>query len=293
MSIKIIPTWTFNIKSKILFVIISLFVLIFTGCSMIGLFIGSKTKNKKTEVIQVSGWEISEIARDKRVTVVLKNVDTIQGVYRRDELMPLDEYSALYHEKTEKLKLDFNLPRLGDTIAIKINQGNNFNQSLNSEAFTFFGFDHNSILIKGNNNTPHRYLFSHVYAPEINFGKINTLIKSGEIPIRTMLVLETTKEIKKINPYDIQYVSYIPSAKNKAMTGFLIGLGLDVITIGILVKTFDGGIGLQTGSNNSGYGYGGGSCPFIYTYNGKNYHLDSETFGGAIFKAAQRTDIDN
>ena len=292
MSIKIISTWTFNIKSKILFVLISLFVLIFTGCSMIGLFIGSKTKNKKMEVIQVPGWEISEIARDKMVNVVLKNADTIQGVYRRDELMPLDEYSALYHEKTEKLKLDFKLPKPGDTIVIKINQGNNFNQNLNSEAFTFFGFDHNSIFIKGNNNIPQRYLYSHVYAPEINFGKINTLIKSGEIPIRTMLVLETTKEIKKINPYDIQYVSFIPSAKNKAMTGFLIGLGLDVITIGILAKTYlpKSGSSLVWNSNNNAQF---GSCPYIYSYDGKNYRLDSETFGGAIFKAAQRTDVDN
>lgn len=35
------------------------------------------------------------------------------------------------------------------------------------------------------------------------------------------------------------------------------------------------------------------SCPFIYSFDGREYRLDSETFAGAITRGLQRTDLDN
>lgn len=35
------------------------------------------------------------------------------------------------------------------------------------------------------------------------------------------------------------------------------------------------------------------SCPFIYSFDGHDYRLDSETFAGAITRGVQRTDLDN
>lgn len=40
------------------------------------------------------------------------------------------------------------------------------------------------------------------------------------------------------------------------------------------------------------HGPTGGSCPFVYTYDGTDYHLESETFAGAVFKGAERTTVD-
>lgn len=37
---------------------------------------------------------------------------------------------------------------------------------------------------------------------------------------------------------------------------------------------------------------GGGSCPYIYTYDGDRYQFESETFAGAIFKGAERSNFD-
>ncbi|NNF12742.1 MAG: hypothetical protein HKN72_05945 [Gemmatimonadetes bacterium] len=36
-----------------------------------------------------------------------------------------------------------------------------------------------------------------------------------------------------------------------------------------------------------------GSCPFIYSFDGNEYRLDSETFAGAITRGLARTDLDN
>lgn len=37
----------------------------------------------------------------------------------------------------------------------------------------------------------------------------------------------------------------------------------------------------------------GGSCPFIYSFDGTDWHLDSETYAGAVVQALKRTDLDN
>jgi hypothetical protein len=35
------------------------------------------------------------------------------------------------------------------------------------------------------------------------------------------------------------------------------------------------------------------SCPYVFSFDGKDYRFDSETYAGAIFAAAERTDYDN
>lgn len=37
----------------------------------------------------------------------------------------------------------------------------------------------------------------------------------------------------------------------------------------------------------------GTSCPFIYSYDGKSWRLDSETYSGAVARGLERTDVDN
>lgn len=50
------------------------------------------------------------------------------------------------------------------------------------------------------------------------------------------------------------------------------------------------------GSSGGGVDCGDGclySCPMVYSWDGQRYRLDSGTFGGAIVRALQRTDLDN
>jgi hypothetical protein len=75
----------------------------------------------------------------------------------------------------------------------------------------------------------------------------------------------------------------------------LAGVGLTVLVIAAVVTELGESSGGSGGSGGSS-GFGGGyytSCPLIYSWNGREWTLDSGTFGGAIMPILARTDVDN
>ena len=74
---------------------------------------------------------------------------------------------------------------------------------------------------------------------------------------------------------------------SNAVAGVLIAGGLIALVAGVVGAGSLGGISSSSGS------LGLGSCPLVYSWDGKNWRLDSGTFGGAITPALGRTDMDN
>ncbi|MBK8052037.1 MAG: hypothetical protein IPK35_01830 [Saprospiraceae bacterium] len=232
---------TFRIQSNILVVICSfIIVVLLSGCSVTGLLIGSQIKSKKNVTKQVRGWEINNIAKDKPLIVVLKNGDSISGFFKKEELMPLEAYSDFYTQKTEGLNVGFKLPRIGDSIVFYASSGNNYNQGKNQTISSiFWGFDYNNLIVQGNYNLPVRYPLNNIYSPHINFDEIKILIKSGSLPVRSILSFNSVNVQHDIRSYDIQDISYVNS-KSKALPGFMLGLIIDFL----ILSNFDG-VGLQ------------------------------------------------
>jgi hypothetical protein len=219
---------TLGIQSNILVVICSfIIVVLLSGCSITGALIGSTIKTK--ENIRVSGSEIDKIGKDNHVKVVLKNADTLQGFFKGTDLVPLDEYTAIYRDRSSKLLLDFKLPQPGDTFTFKIIKGNSSIQQKNiTYSYIFEGFDLNRIILKDSKNNIRFYSLSNIYTANTNLSKINDLIVLGELPTRTILNVSTIDGIKKIKPSDIYCIDFQKS-KNHAISGLLIGLVVDII----------------------------------------------------------------
>jgi hypothetical protein len=97
------------------------------------------------------------------------------------------------------------------------------------------------------------------------------------------MIVESEAETNLIGLSKVNLIQ-IRTKKNDKWTGLLIGAVVDVLVIAVTS---------QPESESTAPKEGQGSCPFIYSFDGENYIFDSETFGGAIFKAAQRTDWDN
>ncbi len=218
---------TLGIQSNILVVICSFIIaVLLSGCSITGALIGSKIKSK--ENIRVSGSEIDKIGKDNHVKVVFKNADTLQGFFKGTDLVPLDEYTPVYQEGSSKLSLNFTLPQPGDTFNFKIIKGNiSYQQKNITYSYIFEGFDLNRVILKDSKSNMKLYLLSNIYSPYTNLSKINDLIISGELPVRTNLNVSTLDGLKKINTSDIYCIDFQKS-KNHAISGFLIGLVADI-----------------------------------------------------------------
>jgi hypothetical protein len=71
----------------------------------------------------------------------------------------------------------------------------------------------------------------------------------------------------------------------------VVGLGVTALAIAAIAALDDWepiDLGGNTGSGSGEY-----SCPLVYSWDGKEWRLDSGTFGGAIARALARTDVDN
>jgi hypothetical protein len=261
-------------------------ITVFAGCTVIGTVIGSIVDKKNKKEIQISGWEITKIPKTKPLTFFLKNGDSIADKYLGIMTLPEDEYKNIYLKNYSDLNQFSQLPIFGDTIELALSDSKKSRIRL-----PFSGFNYNSVLVKKGNGDLKWYQYKNIVSVKLIDGRlmdinqIQNLVKTGELKSRSFI---QTKSKIQINPADIQYISYYKYGSNGALTGILVGAGIDAGILAIIFSNFSLDFGSKNyNSNNSG------SCPNIYSYDGNNYWLDSETFGGAIFKAAQRTDIDN
>jgi hypothetical protein len=71
--------------------------------------------------------------------------------------------------------------------------------------------------------------------------------------------------------------------------GALIAAGLTVVVI-VAIANASGSRNLHRDGGTGGTPV---SCPLVYSWDGTNWRLDSGTFGGAISRGLQRTDVDN
>jgi hypothetical protein len=97
-------------------------------------------------------------------------------------------------------------------------------------------------------------------------------------------------------PYGIALADVREVAVRRLNVGATIALAAGVGLTAAVVAAAASGSSPQTSSNTGG---GGGncaycySCPLVYSWDGAHWRLDSGTFGGAITRALQRTDVDN
>ena len=78
------------------------------------------------------------------------------------------------------------------------------------------------------------------------------------------------------------------------LTSFALLTTAAVVAGVIAAASWDGlGSGSSGGSSSGGSCDYCASCPLVYSWDGRNWRLDSGTFGGAITRGLERTDLDN
>ena len=196
-------------------------------------------------------------------------------------LQKKEKYAQRYQQARQNLKPQTALPAINQTIHLVLTDGKEETGLLQS-----FGYDR---LYVTTPETGKRrvILFAQLQAirsedgAAIDTETLQTLIRSHKIPVQYLLQFRVGDRIKTIYPEDIKYVRYTHTPNTGKIAGLLAGIAVD----GLIVLSLQ-----QAPAETSTQE--GGSCPFVYSFDGQRYRLDSESFGGAIFRKAARSDWD-
>jgi hypothetical protein len=249
--------------------------------SFIGLIAGAIVGPGK---MTIPGWKIVQLKPGKKITVFLKEGQSKRGKYWGIRYIPDVKYAEKYAQGRELNQGEIILPALGEKITIQTAKGDRY------ENILFQGFDIESISVMPVSIArPSTLKLEAIKAIQdhegnsLDIAKIKDLLAAGKIPcLSTMsstsaILIISEAKIELIPMNDVFQIE-VPRGKGRSIwNGFLIGAGIDVFAWIVFW----------------GPSISKASCPLVYSFDGKNYVLDSETFSGAIFKAAQRTDWDN
>jgi hypothetical protein len=258
------------------------------GCTLIGAGIGSKIdKNtrKNSPPRTLAGWQIVEVKAGSDVTLSLKDGRTLGGRYTGLERGQPREYVARYAQRADGAPA---LPRLGPGATLTMADGK-------TVAGELIGLDLNAVWLVEGTNVRQRKLDE---AQDLRDGSgqvfeaasLGKLTSAMEVPLLSEVVLEVQKKPVR-TPLDQVLQVGVPRSGHATMIGGLVGAAVDVAILVAAVGS--GSSGSSSYVSPSDEGKYGGSCPLVASFDGSGWVLDSETFGGAIFPAAQRTDWDN
>lgn len=290
--------------NKVLFImgLLSMAAILFLsdGCSLIGLGIGAAIDASKPDTVSIPGWKIVKIKPGTKINVLLDTGERMEGKYRGTEPIPPMEYAQRYSRFRENKRSEILLPALNSTITIQSKSGVQGERE-------FLGFDylriideHDTNIVQGLGTSAHAInvrAIGDTTAGQVMVANVEKIIDSegnvvagndlitlsltSQIPLLSALVLSDPSG-KKLIPMNEVHQVEMRNEKNAKWEGLIFGGVIDaVVIIAIMSINFAPDLSsLDTA----------GSCPLLYSFDGKEYVLDSEAFGGSICKAFKRTD---
>lgn len=270
-------------------------IIVFAGsmmsCTLIGLVLGLTSDMNQPKALTVPGWEVDTLKVGAQIEILHRNGSKIRGRYSGNESLLEHEYAKPYAEARSRLTAGGYVPALGDSITMLFVSPD---QAKLKSTLTgkFLGFELGYIRFSARTgkttNWQARRLsdlttLSNAQGDTVSGATIRSWVNEHRVPLRTALAITQGYDTKFVAIDSIQQIRQFAGPKNGVLIGLMAGIAVDVAVVAAIASTpMTGGVAVT-----------GGSCPFIYSFNGNKYVLDSETFGGAIFRAAQRTDVDN
>jgi hypothetical protein len=117
------------------------------------------------------------------------------------------------------------------------------------------------------------------------------MVFAGGLPLLTSLSVHTSTGTVKLAMDEVVRVD-VPSGSHGRKVGALVGAVIDTVVLVAVAVTFTDSSKPPPCQPGEPF-CGPFSCPHVYSFDGAEYRLDSESFAGAIYPQAQRRDVDN
>jgi hypothetical protein len=254
----------------------------FVGCGLIGFLVGIASDESKPDTLTVRSWEIQTLPPGSDVTVVLKSGDAFQGAYKGLVYGSAEEYADRFARNRLQWPPGVAIPSVNDNVTLTLKSGQEYDYKL-------IAYDYRSLLLRSA-ASPFAVQYQNIRTMSskgktLTSDSLQDLISKLDVPFYTAAAFETKTGTDSTFLNEIGQVK-VKNSKHGAVTGLLVGLAVDVIVVAVIASSLRASSPRWSGTRS-------GSCPFVYSYDGEDYVLDSETFGGSIFKSLQRTDYDN
>ncbi|MBM3324139.1 MAG: hypothetical protein FJY66_00565, partial [Calditrichaeota bacterium] len=281
---------SFRIAKKRVLLLATLLPLFLSGCTVIGIVAGSSLDREAQKKAVIPGWRIDSLEVGTPIVVTRTDGLEFAGTFDGLDRASSETYAAAYTKAISQFTSRW--PEIDDTLSVSLGYGSS------KCAFKGFGLDAVSVQFPGFSSPREIPLSRLSMMADANgdcydLSKVRQCVASLSIPRVSVLRLKHETEVMQI-PVDSVAQVRVDRTTHYWLTGMIVGLAADVvITAAILNANQKESAPPPPPPPSTDYGEGSFSCPYVYSFDGEQYVLDSETFSGAMFEAAQRTDVDN
>jgi hypothetical protein len=212
-----------------------------TGCSLIGLIVGFAVDQGVPKVRLLPPHAALQVSPGARVALYLKDSTSVSGSYLGVARTPMEAYAQRYRSWRDSSPAGVSFPALGDSITLTWRSGS----AVATTTRSFEGFGYRQVLIgaaqgEGFEVVPLENL-SAISGPggrSIPVEHLVTLDISGDLPSATALRMLHFRDTSLTALDQVARVE-IPTVRHGARNGFLFGLAIDALVVGIAAATYE------------------------------------------------------
>jgi hypothetical protein len=255
------------------------------GCTAIGYFVGAHSdKQKPVKAKPVARNDVDVLETGEAVEVHLWDGRVLSGKYQGLEWARPQEYGPRYEAARKTLEAEVPLPALGPGARLTVTSGESDTGDFRGVGPGFVRFAQEG----GPESTIRMQrvvTLSDAEGRSITGDTLGRLVAERRLPALTSLVIETPVGNERVDHAEVAGLSRLVRSHSGRVTGTLIGLAVDVAVVAWVAHELNEPWG--GGSTSTTYT----SCPLIDSFDGEKWVLDAEPLGGAIYRAAKRTDL--
>ena len=255
------------------------------GCTLVGFGIGALS-DRSNRHAPLPGWQIEALPKGRQVLITTRDGQVIGGRYDGVQDMGAGEYASRYAAHRARAEAAL-LPDLGPGALVSGVAGKD-------SACDLVGFTSTTVVVRFTGRSDQSRLpFEKLHSVRDAAGRtaqapaLQQMVFAAGLPLLTHVSVRTGQGTVKVAMEDVVRVD-VPGGSRGRTIGAIAGAVVDAAILIAVAHEPD-----PPPCRPDDTWCGPYSCPYVYSFDGTGYRLDSETFAGAIHPRLQRTDVDN